>query len=111
MKKQRVHEGLTVHAMMGAAEEGGLQNEWVSRFEIDLLKRLTGLPVTAARIHRAPRKRMQKPPKMISRARLSILLGEDTGDIFVLRQQSRFCTRYRIPQFYRSPLLRTGCTG
>ena len=29
----------------------------------------------------------------------------------ILRQQSPFCTRYRIPQFYRSPLLRTGCTG
>ena len=86
VKKQRVHEGLTVHAMMGAAEEGGLQNEWISRFEIDLLKRLTGLPVTAARIHRAPRKRMQKPPKMISRARLSILLGEDPGDIFVVEE-------------------------
>ena len=27
---------------------------------------------------------MQKPPKMISRARLSILLGEDPGDISVV---------------------------
>ena len=80
VKKQRVHEGLTVHAMMGAAEESGRQNEWVSRYELDLLKKLTGLPVTAARIHRAPRKRLQKPPKMISRARLSILLGEDPGE-------------------------------
>jgi hypothetical protein len=86
VKKQRVHEGLTVHAMMGAAEESGRQNEWVSRYELDLLKKLTGLPVTAARIHRAPRKRMQKPPKMISRARLSILLGEDPGDIFVVEE-------------------------
>ena len=47
VKKQRVHEGLTVHAIVDAAEEGGLQGK---QFEIDLLKRLTGLPMTAARI-------------------------------------------------------------
>ena len=47
VKKKRVHEGLTVHAIVDAAEEGGLQGK---QFEIDLLKRLTGLPMTAARI-------------------------------------------------------------
>ena len=40
---------------------GTLQNEWVSRYEVELLKQLTGLPVTAARIHRSPRKRFQRP--------------------------------------------------
>ena len=85
-KKPRVNEGLAVAAMIGASEDSTLQNEWVSRYELDLLQKLTGLPVTAARVHRAPRKKMQKPPKMISRARLSILIGEDPGDVFVVEE-------------------------
>ena len=62
---------------------GTLQNEWVSRskYEVELLRQLTGLPVyTAARIHRAPRKRFQRPGKMLGRARLSILMGRDPAN-------------------------------
>ena len=65
---------------------GTLQNEWVSRYEVELLKQLTGLPVTAARIHRSPRKRFQRPPKMISRSRLSILIGKNPEDTFIVNE-------------------------
>ena len=65
---------------------GSLQNEWVSRYEVDLLKQLTGLPVTAARIHRSPRKRFQRPPKMTSRSRLSILIGKNPEDTFIVNE-------------------------
>eukprot|EP00435_Cladocopium_sp_Y103_P057834 s201_g20.t1 len=65
---------------------GSLQNEWVSRYEVELLKQLTGLPVTAARIHRTPRKRFQKPPKMVSRSRLSILIGKDPANTFIVNE-------------------------
>ena len=65
---------------------GGLANEWVSRYEVELLKKLTGLPVTAARIHRAPRKRFQRPQKMANRSRLSILLGADPQSAFIINE-------------------------
>ena len=65
---------------------GSLQNEWVSRYEVEILKQLTGLPVTAARIHRTPRKRFQKPPKMVSRSRLSILIGKDPANTFIVNE-------------------------
>ena len=65
---------------------GSLQNEWVSRYEVEILKQLTGLPVTAARIHRTPRKRFQRPPKMVSRSRLSILIGKDPANTFIVNE-------------------------
>ena len=67
---------------------GELQNEWVSKYEVELLRQLTGLPVTAARIHRSPRKRFQRPPKMVSRSRLSILIGEDPKDTYIVNETS-----------------------
>ena len=53
------------------------QNEWLSRYEAAMLKSLTGLEVTSARLHRAPRKRMQVPTKARNRARTSDLIGGD----------------------------------
>lgn len=40
---------------------GSLRNERVSRYEVEICKQLTDLVVTAARIHRAPRKRFKRP--------------------------------------------------
>ena len=67
---------------------GGGANEWVSRYEVELLRKLTGLPVTAARIHRAPRKRFQRGQKMASRSRLSILLGADPQSVFIVNENA-----------------------
>lgn len=86
-KKARVSEGLCNQVLMGTID-GARQNEWISRGEIQLLRQLTGLPVTSARIHRAPRKRLQKPPKLLSRARLSILIGEEAKDAFVVEESA-----------------------
>lgn len=86
-KKIRVSEGLCAQVMM-ATMDGPRQNEWISRGEIQLLRQLTGLPVTSARIHRTPRKRLQRPPKLLSRARLSILLGKESKDTFVVEESA-----------------------
>eukprot|EP00913_Durusdinium_trenchii_P021584 g20282.t1 len=82
-KKPRIHASWIVQAMTAAAASGP-DNEWVSRQELETLKKLTGLPLSAARIHRKPRKRLMRPPKAISRSRLSILIGEDPMDAFVV---------------------------
>lgn len=85
-RRRRVADTLVTQVMMGTVD-GERQNEWISRYELDLLKKLTGLPITSGRLHRAPRKRMQRPPKLQSRATLSILIGaEDSRDAFVVEE-------------------------
>lgn len=64
----------------------------MSRYELDLLRKLTGLPVSAVRIHRKhrkPRKRCMKPPKMVSRSRVSILIGEDPENAFEVEENEK----------------------
>ena len=87
-KRPRISEGLMAQVKVGTLEKDKPTNEWVSRYEIGLLRQVTGLPITAARLHRGPRKRMQRPPKLVSRARLSILLGEEPKETFVVEETS-----------------------
>lgn len=84
-KRRRISPGLVTHAVLGAVEPGP-DNEWVTRYELTLLRQLTGLPVTAARIHRSPRKRFMRPPKMVSRSRLTIMIGKEPVDSFIVRE-------------------------
>ena len=81
-KQQRVSPGLVMQVLRATTEDGP-DNEWVTRYELMLLRQLTGLPVTAARLHRAPRKKMMRPPKVTSRARLTVMIGRDPVDSFV----------------------------
>lgn len=69
--------------VLKATTEDGPDNEWVTKYELMLLRQLTGLPVTAARLHRVPRKKMMRPPKVTSRARLTVMIGKDPIDSFV----------------------------
>ena len=87
-KRPRISEGLMAQVKVGTLEEGMPANEWVSRYEIGLLRQVTGLPITAARLHRGLRKKMQRPPKLVSRARLSILRGEEPKETFVVEETS-----------------------
>lgn len=50
-----------LYALVAVTETKELQNERLSKYEISLLRSLTGLDITAARLHRAPRKRLQRP--------------------------------------------------
>ena len=56
-------------------------NEWLSRSEVKVLRRILDLPVVSARLHVAPRKRMQRPPANVigERGRVSVMLGEQPG--------------------------------
>ena len=88
-KKSRVSESLVTQVMLGTLgeeDEPERANEWISRYELALLQELTGLPITAARLHRQPRKKFARPPKMVSRSRLSILIGEDPRDAYVVEE-------------------------
>ena len=86
-KKQRVSEGLVTQVVMGTVEPGP-DNQWVSRYELTLLRQLTGLPLTAARLHRKPRRKFQRPPKLVGRSRLTIMLGREPAAAFVTEETS-----------------------
>ena len=101
-KKRRVSESLAASVMhqVTARVDGGdpaVASEWISRYELDLLRRLTGLPLTAARLHHQPRKKFQKPPvrrgKMVSRARTSILIGP-RADCYVVEETCKEVTAH-----------------
>ena len=83
-KRARVTEALVAQVMLGTLyEENGRANEWVSQYELALLRELTGLPLTSARLHRQPRKKMARPPK------LTILIGQDPRDAFVVEENTQ----------------------
>ena len=89
-KRARVTESLVVQVMLGTLHtEDGRANEWVTQYELGLLRELTGLPLTSARLHRQPRKKLARPPKLASRARLSILIGQDPRDAFVVEENTK----------------------
>ena len=100
-KRRRIGETLVAGIRNVYYEDGGdpgRANEWISRYELDLLRRLTGLPVTAARLHNQPRKKFQRPPKrsgkMISRARTSILIGPNGKDAYVVEETAKEVSRF-----------------
>ena len=70
----------------------GPANEWITRHEVELLRQLTGLPITAARLHRFPRKRFMKPPR--KRARVTILMGKDPDNIFMVEEDQEEAAKH-----------------
>ncbi len=63
-------------------------NSWMSRSELRSLRRLLQLPVKAARIHFAPRKRLQRPPNEQPRKRISVLLGEEPNMALLVQEEA-----------------------
>lgn len=78
-KRQRVHPGLVATVVKGVSDDGPA-NEWITKYELAILRQLTGLPLTAARLHRARRKKFMRPPKSVARSRLTVLIGKDPVD-------------------------------
>ena len=63
-------------------------NEWLAREELRVLQRLLDLPVRAARVHFAPRKRLQRPPNDKPRRRVSVLLGQEPGMALLVQEEA-----------------------
>ena len=68
--------------------EGRRSNEWLAREELRVLQRLLDLPVRAARVHFAPRKRLQRPPNDKPRRRVSVLLGQEPGMALLVQEEA-----------------------
>ena len=65
-------------------QKDGKQNLWLPKQEVKLLGRLLNLPVTAARLHRAPRKKLQETPNKKARRRITVMLLENPGEALVV---------------------------
>ena len=89
-EQKRVKETLLAGVMAASMEESDHANAWLNRDEIRQLKRILGMPgITAARIHKTPRKKLEKLPtdkkgQSLKRSRLSILIGHEMEDVYVL---------------------------
>ena len=93
-----------------SSEAGGERrcNQWLGRQELKALRRLLQLPVKAARVHYAPRKRMQRPPNERPRSRLSVLIGEDPSMAVVVQETASELVqnpRRRAPFLWRGMTL------
>ena len=101
---KRVKESF-IAGIMAAALGGSHANAWMNKDEIHQLRRILGMPgITCARIHKMPRKRLEKLPvdrygKSLKRSRLSILIGEEASDVFVLdhRFKDAVATKMTFP--------------
>ena len=86
------------------ADKTGKKNQWISRKEVKQLARLLDMPITSARLHRAPRKRMQKPPGGKQRGRLSVMLLQEEGQALVVHEKAeevKKMPRKKAPSMWR----------
>ncbi|CAE8613639.1 unnamed protein product, partial [Polarella glacialis] len=93
-----VGDSLPLLTMVASLDDGQLANRWLTREELRALRRVLKLPVTAARSHVAPRRRLMK--SVTARNRLTILVGQDQHDVFVLDDESEVGRR-KMPMKWR----------
>ena len=61
--QKKVKESLIAGIMASALDESQHANAWMNREEIRQLRRILGIPgITAARIHKSPRKKLERMP-------------------------------------------------
>ena len=64
-------------------ETENLANQWLSRSEVKRLSQLLDLPLSSARLHWRPRKRLQRPGRMKARSRITVMIGESQNSVLV----------------------------
>ena len=82
-------------------------NEWLPRPEVRRLSKLLGVPLSSARLHRRPRKRLQPPgglARKAGKARMTVMFGEDISSVMVAKEspdEVRQHPRRRVPHLWR----------
>ena len=79
-------------------------NEWLPRREVEQLSHLLDMPLSAARVHRRPRKRLQHPGPRGGKSRVTLMYGENPSQILVGRESSSEVAarpRRRCPHMWR----------
>jgi hypothetical protein len=81
-------------------------NEWLGREEVERVSRLLDVPLSSARLHRVPRKRLQDPGPEKKRPRWTIMLTQD--QVTVAQEtpdQVEERPRRKIPHLWRGVTL------
>lgn len=65
-------------------EEQEVRNQWISREEVRQMSRLLDLPVSAARLHRAPKKKLQPHPQPRRKRRITMTLLKEPGQAILV---------------------------
>lgn len=86
-------------------EEQGRANQWLKRGELRQLRRLLDLPISAARLHRAPRKKLQRHPRQEEKRRVSLMLLEEPGNAMILDEKKTEVKRNRCSALWRGMTL------
>ena len=79
-------------------------NEWLPRREVEQLARLLDVPLSAARVHRRPRKRLQHPGPRGDKARLTVMYGQDPNQVLLAQESPGEVAqrpRRRCPHLWR----------
>ena len=87
--------------LFGAEEK---PNEWLPKEEVRELAGLLDLPLTLARLHRAPRKRLQNPGPRNRKPRVTLMLGKEHGHAMVATESAEEVSqrpRRKCPHLWR----------
>ncbi|OLQ12139.1 Transposon Ty1-DR1 Gag-Pol polyprotein [Symbiodinium microadriaticum] len=86
------------------SHDDALANEWLPRGQVRKLAELLDMPLTAARLHRAPRKRLQNPGPRWRRHRVTVMIGEDPKQVMIAEEDPAQVSkrpRHKCPHLWR----------
>ena len=64
------------------------KNEWIKGEEVQKLAELLDLPITAIRLHKQPRKKMQSPGNKTGRGRITVMILKKAGEAIVYHENA-----------------------
>ena len=91
--------------IMKKGDEKQLKNQWLPRNELKQIRRLLDLPVSAARLHRAPRKKLQAHPQKKNKRRVTLMLLEEPGQALLLDEKKNEAKRKKCSASWRGMTL------
>ena len=107
---KRLKDASFYNYVLAAVSEGEvfnepvLQNEWLSKAEVDYLSELLDMPLCSVRLHRAPRKRLQAPGGNVGCNRTTLMLQQGSRQVLVATEgpdQAKERPRRRTPFLWR----------
>ena len=65
-------------------EQRRRMNQWLQKDEVDQMSRLLNLPLSAVRLHRTPRRKLQELPKEEQKRRITMMLLQEPGQALLV---------------------------
>ncbi|CAK9094352.1 Transposon Ty1-PL Gag-Pol polyprotein, partial [Durusdinium trenchii] len=88
MVSDQEFKGLLRQKILKKGEERKRHSQWLPK-EVKQIRRLLDLPVSAVRLHRTPRKKLQPVPNGKKRRRITIMLLEGPGEAMIVDESTK----------------------